>query len=413
MTGAAAESIALVLLVASLAVAVLRPLGWSEAVFAVPAAVVLVALGIVPWHAMTRRLAALGPTVAFLALILLFGHLCAEEGVFDYLGSVAARASGGSATRLLGMVVVLAAAITAVLTLDATVVLLTPVVLRTASQLRLRGRPHVYACQQLANAGSLLLPVSNLTNLLAFGDSGLSFGRFAALMALPWLVVCALQWLALRTFFRADLADTAQPQRTVLSTPRYGLAVLAVTVAGFVVTSSVHLAPAWAAAGGCLLLAVPRLARRQTTPVRLLGEASLGFCLFVLALGVVVEGVTQHGLGSALHHALAHGTSLAALIGIAALAAVLANVLNNIPATLLLAPLAGSPAGVLAVLLGVNIGPNLTYAGSLATLLWRRLLPARNRPRAAEFHLLGVLAVPPILVAATVALWLSARVLGT
>ena len=61
------------------------------------------------------------------------------------------------------------------------------------------------------------------------------------------------------------------------------------------------------------------------------------------------------------------------------LAAVLANLLNNLPATLMLAPLvAGSPGLVLAVLLGVNLGPNLTYVGSLATLLWRQILHARD-----------------------------------
>ena len=72
---------------------------------------------------------------------------------------------------------------------------------------------------------------------------------------------------------------------------------------------------------------------------------------------------------------------------------------------------AGNPTAVLAVLLGVNIGPNLTYAGSLATLLWRRLLPAEQRPRAAQFHALGALTVPPVLAVATIALWASALVL--
>jgi arsenical pump membrane protein len=101
------------------------------------------------------------------------------------------------------------------------------------------------------------------------------------------------------------------------------------------------------------------------------------------------------------------------LLLLAGLAAVLANLVNNLPATLALIPLvAGSPAAVLAVLLGVNIGPNLTYAGSLATLLWRRLLPERDRPRAAEFHTLGALTVPPILLLATVSLWAALRVVG-
>jgi arsenical pump membrane protein len=70
--------------------------------------------------------------------------------------------------------------------------------------------------------------------------------------------------------------------------------------------------------------------------------------------------------------------------------------------------LAGHPAAMLAMLLGVNIGPNASYAGSLATLLWRRLLPDSERPRAKEFHLYGLLSVPAILAATTCALWIVA-----
>ena len=72
------------------------------------------------------------------------------------------------------------------------------------------------------------------------------------------------------------------------------------------------------------------------------------------------------------------------------IAAVLANLINNLPATLvLLAALGGTPAAgaVLAILIGVNVGPNLTYTGSLATLLWRRVLHAKgHRPVARPVH---------------------------
>ena len=89
MHGAAAEILAIGLLAITLAIAVVRPRGLSEAVVAVPAAVALVATDVVPLHAATQRLREIGPTVGFLAAILVFGHLCAEAGVFDYLGSLA------------------------------------------------------------------------------------------------------------------------------------------------------------------------------------------------------------------------------------------------------------------------------------------------------------------------------------
>jgi arsenical pump membrane protein len=414
VNGAAAETVAIILLLATLAFAVLRPRGLTEAVVAVPAAALVVLLGIVPASDAGSTLREIGPTVGFLAAILVFGHLCAEAGVFTYLGARAARVSRGDPRRLLGLVVGLAALVTATLTLDATVVLLTPVVLATTARLRVPTRPHAYACTRLANSGSLLLPVSNLTNLLAFGASGLSFGRFTALMTLPWILVCGGEWIALRTFFRHDLERPDEPSVTeVHNPPRYALVVLAATVALFVVASSANVAPAWAAVAGCLALLAPRLVAGHVRIPTIIAEASPGFCVFVLALAVVVDGVTRHGLGAGLRHLVPSGGSFVALLGLAAVAAVLANLLNNLPATLALVPIvAAHPAGVLAVLLGVNIGPNATYPGSLATLLWRRQLPDDAKPNAVEFHTLGLLTVPVLLVIATAALWTAVQIVG-
>jgi arsenical pump membrane protein len=130
---------------------------------------------------------------------------------------------------------------------------------------------------------------------------------------------------------------------------------------------------------------------------------------FVLGLGLIVRGLADNGLGDLVGDVLPDGEALVPLLGATFLAALLANVLNNVPALLVLLPAAAAagPHTVLAVLLGVNIGPNLTYTGSLATLLWRRVLRHHGEePRHVEFHLLGAVTVPPILVACTVALWL-------
>jgi arsenical pump membrane protein len=142
--------------------------------------------------------------------------------------------------------------------------------------------------------------------------------------------------------------------------------------------------------------------------------ANIPFCAFVFALGIVVLAVSDTGLGHLVARLTPMSSSLLGLLAAAALAAVLANVLNNLPATLLMIPLvAHSPALVLAVLLGVNIGPNLTYVGSLATLLWRDVLHARDHsPDTREFLRLGALTVPACLVTATPALWLALRISG-
>ena len=155
--------VSVVILVGVLGFALVRPWGLPEAVGAVPGAGLVVLLGLVSWQDAGRELVVLGPTVGFLAAVLTLAHLADDAGVFRYAGWVAGRVSRGSPRRLLGVLFVIASAVTAVLSLDATVVLLTPVVLATAMRMRVRAKPHLYACTHLANSASLLLPVSNLT----------------------------------------------------------------------------------------------------------------------------------------------------------------------------------------------------------------------------------------------------------
>ncbi|EPJ37544.1 hypothetical protein STAFG_5385 [Streptomyces afghaniensis 772] len=404
------------LLAAVLVWAVLRPRGLPEAVLAVPAAGLAVAVGVIsPDHAW-EEIQRLGPVVGFLAAVLVLAHFCDVEGLFTACGAWMARWAAGRPARLLTAVFALASVITAVLSLDATVVLLTPVVLATATRLGVQARPHLYACAHLSNTASLLLPVSNLTNLLAFTASGLSFTRFAALMALPWLVAIGAEYLVFRRFFDEELTaplpspDPARPPEL----PLFALITVGCTLAGFVVASALGIAPAWAALAGALVLAVRALLRRRATPLTVVRSAAPAFLAFVLALGVVVRAVVDHGLADALHRVLPDGSGLLTLLGVAALAAVLANIVTTPRRPGAAAADRGAgPGAVLAVLLGVNIGPNLTYAGSLATLLWRRIVQQHgHRVGVGEFTRLGLLAVPAALVPAVVALWLSLRVVG-
>jgi len=405
-----------VLLAAVLVWAVVRPFGWPEAVMAAPAAALVVVTGAIsPAHAGAEA-ARLGPVVGFLAAVLVLAHFCDVEGLFQWCGAWTARWAAGRPVRLLTAVFALASAITAVLSLDATIVLLTPVVFATAARTGVRPKPHVYACTHLSNTASLLLPVSNLTNLLAFAASGLGFTRFAALMVLPWLAAIGVEYVVFRRFFARDLTAAAPVANDVgepPALPLFALVTVGCVLAGFVVASAFGVEPVWVAAAGALVLAGRALLRRRATPVTVVRAAAPAFLVFVLALGVVVRAVVDNGLAGVLGHVLPDGTGLLALLGIAALAAVLANVINNLPAVLVLLPLTApaGPGAVLAVLLGVNIGPNLTYAGSLATLLWRRIVHQHEHGvDLGEFTRLGLIAVPSSLAVAVVALWGSLRV---
>lgn len=410
-------ALSLAILAATLGAAVSRGRYPYEAAAAALGALLLVVVGAIGLSRAGDALDSLAPTVGFLAALLLIAEGCRREGLFEAIGALMARRSGGSPPRLLALVVVVAAVVTALLGLDATAVLLTPIVFVTATRMRTDPRPHVFASGHLSNSASLLLPISNLTNLLAFHASGLSFARFVGLMAAPTVGVVLVEWALLRRFFAAELErprePAAAPQQSA-QLPRVAVCLLGLTLLGFALCSPVGVAPVWVAVAGAVAFGARGLATRRSAPADLARALEPGFLVFVLGLGVIVATAGHDGLATAVRALLPTGSSLPDLLAVAAVSAVLANLVNNLPATLILIPaalVAGGHAALLAMLIGVNVGPNLTYVGSLATLLWRRVLRAQDADiDLGEFARLGALTVPACLVAASVLLWCTLQV---
>lgn len=407
------DAVPVVGLVVLLLVAYRHPAGWIEAGVALLAAAATVASGAVGRSAAGAELRELFPVVAFLCAILVVAEVCAAEGVFVSLGDRLSH-RGRDPRRLLGLTFVAAMAITVSLSLDATVVLLTPVVLAAAAAAGVAARPAQFACVRLANSASLLLPVSNLTSLLAFPHLHLSFARFALVMAPVWLGVVLVEYVAHSVFFRRELAvPPGQPARSrpggrARPLPAVPVVVVVVMLVGFAVASPLGIAPAWVAAAAALVLAAPALKNRTIGPRQVAHATHVSFAIFVLGLGIVVAGLSRTFLGDLVSRLVPDTAGLAGLLAIALVATVLANLLNNLPATLILVPLI-APLGdtaVLAALIGLGVGASLTWTGSLANLLWRRALIRQGvRPSAVEFHRLGLVTVPPALLLGVLILW--------
>ena len=126
--------------------------------------------------------------------LLLIGIVADDDGLFAAVGHQLARVAPNGTSLFVGSTI-LVGLVTAVLNLDTSVAFLTPVLVYTA---RSRGQGEgalLYGSLLLSNAGSLLLPGSNLTNLIVLGQRHLSGGAFLARMwapALAALVVTAI-----------------------------------------------------------------------------------------------------------------------------------------------------------------------------------------------------------------------------
>lgn len=365
----------------------------------------------------------LAPVVGFLMTILVVADVCARAGLFELAAEWVQRSAAGRPVRLLQGVFALAAVVTIVFSLDATAVLLTPVVLVAAGRLGASARPGAFACLRMANSASLLLPVSNLTNLLALPYLTLTFTGFAARMAPVLVVVLVLEYAALRLLLRRELeaaerqggeeladdrAAAEQRDRPPGPVPWVPVATVALMLAGFVLASPAGTEPVWVSGAAALVLAGWARTRGVLRARDVVAAAHPSFALFVLALGVVVAAGSVGFLGELVGRWVpAEADSVAGLLVVAVLATVLANLVTNLSATLLVVPLV-APLGdtaILAALLGLNIGAGLTYSGSLANLLWRRGLErAGEHVSMRAFHGFSLVVTPVVLVAAVLTL---------
>jgi arsenical pump membrane protein len=393
-----------------LAVAYLHPPEWVEAAVGIGAAAAALATGRLDDGGLRTEVGRLLPVVLFLMAVLVVAECCRAAGLFSAIGT--RLASAGGRTFVLAFVV--ASVVTVVLSLDATVVLLTPVVLAAAAATQVSARPLQLVCVRLANSASLLLPVSNLTNLLALPRLDIGFGRFALLMAPVWVLTLVIEYAVHRLWFRAELRVPGSGRQgvSVVPLPRAPLAVVTAMLAGFGIGSMVGVEPAWVAGGAALVLAARAVVRGELGTRRLLRSTHASFALFVLGLGVVVATLGRGPLGDLLGDLVPSGDGVAALLAVALLGAVTANLVNNLPATLLLVPLV-APLGVvpaLATLVGVNLGSSMTWSGSLANLLWRRtVLRSGGTVESRDFHLVGLLATPVAVVGGVLLLDLWAQ----
>jgi arsenical pump membrane protein len=407
-----ADIVVVVALGGMLAVAFAHPSGRAEALVGTLCAGAALATGLLTSHEAWSAVTQLAPVVAFLVTVLVVSDVCARAGLFAAAAQRVSSWSDGRPVRLFTGVYLLAALVTVTLSLDATVVLLTPVVLAAGMARSVPDEPGTYACLRMANSASLLLPVSNLTNLLAVPHLHLTFAGFALRMAPVLAVVLVVEYVGLRLLFRRELAAPASADRDdPLPLAVFPMVVVGLMLVGFAAVSPLGLEPWWVSLVAALVLADWARRAGLVAPRDVLRAGHPGFAIWVLALGVVVAALGVGFLGDLVGRAVPGSTSYGGLLVIALLATLVANGLTNLSATLLLVPLV-APLGttaVLAALMGLNIGSGLTWTGSLANLLWRRTLGGMDAPPGnAAFHRVSLLLTPVSLVAAVSTLWLVA-----
>lgn len=300
-----------------------------------------------------RRLA---PVLLFVAGMSVTVNLAAAAGAFDAIARGLEKWTR-SQWALWGGIVGIAAACTIFLSLDTTAIMITPMAVALARRNGLKVVPIAFAVVWIANLGSMLLPVSNLTNLLAAGShqfaSEADFIRLAAAPAgAAFLVAIAASWIA----YIKDKGEPATPSVSVDSGSPSSALQIALIVLALLPPALLSPLPYW-------VVSTVAAAVLYATAGHLRRDEGL-----VPWFSIVLAATFSFGATAAIATGLELNVS--GPVPITAAGALAANTANNLPAYFLLEPAADTPRHTIALLVGVNCGPVVTPWASLATLLW-------------------------------------------
>jgi arsenical pump membrane protein len=355
-----------------LAVAVLTLFWRPRAVplWACPTGLCLIAIisGAMPISDAAEAVRALNQPLLFLIFAVPLAVLLDRLGFFE---AVARRLSG--VAHLHRNLWALTTFVVVVFNLDAAVVLLTPLFIRIARRERIDARALAFQPVLLACLGSGLLPVSNLTNLLAAAQFHLDARAFVMHMALPTFAAVVVGWHAYQRVFRNEIARETSVFPDVVGSPdelvtdlqlsrslvRGGLIVTFVLL-GFTVGDALGI-PAWVIAAAAVVALV---VATGSSPV---GAVPWEAMLLTVALAILVAAAVPNlHLYRVLGSGGAAGDLRAFSFGLVG-----SNASNNLPAALAGLGALSKAGNVWALLIGLNMGPLLVVSGSLSNLLWR------------------------------------------
>jgi arsenical pump membrane protein len=364
----------------SIALMLLRPRGIAEVWWISGGAFLLIALGLVPLRLAGHAVAKGSDVYLFLIGMMLLSELAREQGVFEWVASVAVRGAKGSCSRLFLLVYGVGTLVTVFMSNDATAVVLTPAILTAVRKAKVSALPYLFVCALIANAASFVLPISNPANLVVFHTGMPPLGTWLMDFGVPSLLSILATFFTMRFLFRNELCKSIECEvedATLSVSGKLVLGGLALTIAVLLMASAWNKDLGLPTCLAALTITAVVSLKARSNPVKLASEISWATLLLVAGLFVLVDAVESQGALHVTQQWLAWASSLGQNMGAMAVGfavGIANNMVNNLPLGLIAGGTiqAAHTRGLIAnaVLIGVDLGPNLSVTGSLATILW-------------------------------------------
>jgi Na+/H+ antiporter NhaD/arsenite permease-like protein len=278
-------------------------------------------------------------------------------------------AANVSPAILLGLVVALSGALSAVLTNDVVCLAVTPVLVEGCARRRLDPVPFLLGLACASNVGSAATLIGNPQNILIGQKLGLSFSRFLLDAGVPALLGLGATWAIIAAQFRGRWrGELALPEVTARPLDRWqaakGLAVLGALAGAFVF---LHDAPR---EGVALLCAGVLLLSRRMSSREMLSLVDWQLLVLFVGLFIVNDAFQRtSAMARALAALDAYGVDATRPAPLFGLSVLLSNVVSNVPATMLLLPAATHPLSGPILALSSTLAGNIFIVGSIANII--------------------------------------------
>ncbi len=385
--------------------------------------IVMVVLGIIDQE---HAFAAIDFNVIFLlAGMMILAGILRQTGFFQWIAIRAVKLSSGEPYRLLLILSVITAFLSAFLDNVTTVVLIGPVTLYIATALRVSPLPFLISEILASNIGGTATLIGDPPNILIGSASGLDFTAFLLNMGPVALVAFVLFAFNLRFLFRGELKVhedvrdevLALDEREVISNPqllRVSVTVITLTIVGFLLHGALGYEPATIALLGAVVLMI--VARIH--PEEAFREVEWQTLFFFIGLFMLVEGVVEVGIIEGLAQVLFEATGGdqgITTIGLLWLSAIASAIIDNIPYTATMIPLVADLGAQgleieplwWALALGACLGGNATIIGASANVVMANMAAKAGHPISfGLFARYGVLVTFETVFVAMIYVWL-------
>ncbi|WP_053220284.1 arsenic transporter [Virgibacillus senegalensis] len=413
-----------------------KPRGLNETVPTSIGAMMLLVIGIVPYHDILDIFNMVSGASFTILSTIVMTIILDSVGFFQWVAVNIIKKVNGSGRRLFFYIATLCFLATMFFNNDGSILITTPIIIRIVTLLNLKPHekiPYLITGALVATSASAPIAVSNIANLIALKIVNLDLNSYVILMFVPSMIGIITLVSLLFFYFKNDIpvaiktgyyqGGSSHPLSKDFTEIDWHMFVTCIVLVVGIRSSYFILTPLGISLevisiGGAIILILLRYFRFGKGIKDIITKTPWHILLFAFSMYVIVFALKNVGLTEYLINLiqpLVVANDFNAILTMGTVLTILSNVVNNLP-SVMIGTLTLTEMGLdintlqvsyLATILGSDIGALLTPIGTLATLIWMYILRESNiNVSWIQYFKVTIMVIPVTLIVSLVSLFL-------